>query len=119
MNDHNARQSVLICAVIALAAVSLAACGGEKKEVLNRESFQAVVGDWPLTVSSATVACGQKNRESLGVEVNGNVYALNGTGKTFEGWDELKPIWAPDPSTGGFVPVSDLLNYVSGYCARQ
>ena len=108
-----------MCAVIGLAAISLTACGGDKKEVLNRESFQAVVGDWPLTVSSATIACGEKNSESLGVEVNGTIYALNGTAETFEGWKDLHAIWAPDPSTGAFVPSGDLLDYVSGYCARQ
>jgi hypothetical protein len=47
-----------------------------------------VVGIGPLTVNDATVVCGTKNKNSVGVEVNGKKYVLNGTAKTFGNWPQ-------------------------------
>lgn len=96
--------------------IGVAACGGGSDDGITKSTFK---GDWPLTVDSATIACGAKNKQSVGVKVNGTTYALNGTAKTFEKWPGLEPVWAPDPSTGASVSVGDLIDYGQEYCAKK
>lgn len=104
---------------LAIIGSSVSGCGSGDTEV-KRDSFEAIVGDWPLTVDSAVVACGVRNKLSVGVTVNGKKYALNGTAKTFEGWSPLDAIWAPNPEIpGSKVNVGDLIDYAARKCAEQ
>lgn len=102
---------------VVLAFGVLVACGGGSDDAtVSKASFK---GDWPLTVNTASIACGVKNKQSVGVKVNGTTYALNGTAKTWEKWPGLEPVWAPDPSTGASVSVGDLIEYAQQYCAGK
>lgn len=112
-----------IAAVVTL-VLTLTACGGKddsgpkRLDTLHQESFETIVGTWPLTVNEATPVCGTQNPSSLGVEVGGITYALNGTGKTWEHWKDLHAIWAPDPTIpGAYINEGDLLDYVRRHCA--
>lgn len=101
---------------IGILVVGLSACGGGSHDAISKSTFK---GDWPLTVDSATIACGVKNKQSVGVTVNRTTYALNGTAKTFEKWPGLEPVWAPDAATGANVSVGDLINYAQEFCAKN
>lgn len=108
---------------VVIATALIAGCGnaensGTKQlDTLHKESFEAIVGIWPLTVDEATPVCGTKNAKSLGVEVAGVTYALNGTGETWEHWRDLHEIWAPDPTIpGAYLNEDDLLDFVQRRC---
>jgi hypothetical protein len=91
--------------------------GGRQLPTLHRASFQAIVGTWPFTVDEATPVQGARNPWSIGVVVNGVIYALNGTGKTWEHWADLRPIWADNPNIAGTkLSTTDLINYITARC---
>jgi len=82
---------------------------------ISKSTFK---GTWPLTVNSATIVCGSKSQESVGVESGGTTYALNGPGKTFEQWPWVDAIWAanPDPNSGPKITLGDLTDYARAKC---
>lgn len=86
---------------------------------LTRDGFNLIVGTWPLKVDKVTPVCG-KHVDTIGVEYNGIIYALNGTAKTWEHWTDLHPIWANDPTFPSIkIDESDLLNYVMLRCENK
>ena len=111
------RLALTIALLLALTGCSGDDSGPKTLDTLHRDSFEAIVGTWPLTVDEAIPVCGTKNPQSLGVKVGGTTYALNGTGKTWEGWADLHAIWAPDPNIpGGYLNEGDLLDFVAQRC---
>lgn len=96
--------------------LGLVACGSTGDATVERTSFK---GEWPLTTDSAIVTCGSKNKQSVGVIVNGTTYALNGTARTSENWPALDPVWAPNLATGARVSVGDLIEYAHQHCASK
>jgi len=108
--------------VVAALAVVLTACGSggtsgpRQLDTLHEESFEAIIGTWPLTVDEATPVCG-KTPGAVGIETGGTTYALNGTAETHEHWPALDPIWADNPAIpGAKMPTSDLLDFVQRRC---
>ena len=99
--------------------VSCSSSSGSQSSSLtvSRKSF---AGDWPLLSDDATVVCGKQDSISVGVNVNGKTYALNGTAKANEGWPGLRPVWASNPIVEGLkVSVGDLLDYAAEKCANK
>lgn len=110
--------------MVAAVAIALGGCGttgqnakAKSLDMLHKDSFEAIIGIWPLTVDEAKPVCGRNNPNSLGVIANGRAYALNGTAQTWEHWADLHEIWAPDPDIpGGYLNESDLLDFVRARC---
>ena len=100
------------------APVSAVAPPRKKLDTLHKESFEFIVGTWPLTADEATPVCGARNPNSVGVEVAGVAYALNGAAETWEHWRDLHEVWAPNPEIpGAYMYEGDLLDFVQRHCA--
>jgi len=64
---------------------------------VSRSSY---VGEWPLTVDSATIGCDGHNPW---VRLGATFYALDGSGK-MAGYTDIDPIWAYDANGDGLKP---------------
>lgn len=60
---------------------------------MERKVRRLDVGDewWPFTVEAGTLRC---DRGAVTFEVEGTVYALNGTAQAMRMGEEIDPIWA-------------------------
>lgn len=67
---------------------------GSRTRNVSRASY---VGEWPLTVESATIGCDGSNPW---VRLGADFYALNGTGRG-GGYKDIDPIWAYDSNGDG------------------
>lgn len=94
------------CAALTL----LAGCGGSSGPK-SREISRADLGDqWPLTVESGTLHCnGGDGVGEVYLTVDGVNYAINGNAKGTGRYQDVTPIWADDPGTGGLKKGIDHL----------
>lgn len=85
--------------LVGVLALALTACGGSDT---GDDSSTITVSasdfgdEWPLTVDSGTLRCEPPSAVVFETD-DGREYAVNGMAAT-NGYDEIEPIWAEDPS---------------------
>lgn len=101
-------KAFLLVVVAAIVVVGLTGCGttssgSSSGQQVSREDYG---GAWPLTVDSGTLRCESPAGESFGAvtftsDEDGTTYWVNGTAGNIaeeKGWQEIRPIWADDPT---------------------
>jgi hypothetical protein len=100
----------------------LASCSNESKTDkgvrITRSELQE---EWPLTVDSGYVYCGEFGKSAI-FSHNGTEYALNGTAEVaaekeaFPDYKEIRPIWADDPGMAGKKSLGPLIDLALKQC---
>jgi Protein of unknown function (DUF2511) len=90
--------------VLAALPLALAACGGASGSGHSRYVSRSQYGSsWPLKVSKGTLGCTDPDEVTF-TKPNGAVYWVNGLAgdaASENGWLNIRPIWANDPTTPG------------------
>jgi hypothetical protein len=73
--------------------------------------------EWPLTVPYAVVRCKNITAGGMNLDVvtldapDGTRYAVNGTAQDHTSYQDIDPIWAPDPNVVGLkIDISPIIN---------
>lgn len=110
IRDLPFRQVVLVT-TLTLAGLISTSCGSSTSQpppgkVVSKADYGE---QWPLTVPSGTLRC--SGAGAVTIEVDGTVYAVNGTAMGLKRWPDVEKIWAPDPKTEGLkISIGGLIS---------
>jgi hypothetical protein len=104
----------MMCAALVVVGCGDGGAPGNERTVTRAEMGEA----WPLTVDEGTLRCdGAKGVGAATIEVDGEVYALNGTAKSRKAGVNLTPVWAKDPTIpGAYKPIGPLIQEALKLC---
>ena len=115
---------VVVASLVALAALNLSACGASpsgtapNERIVSREDYGSA---WPLTVESGTLRCEGAGAVTFTSDDDGTTYWINGlAGGSAEdrGWEEVRAIWADDPTTPGLkIYIGSLIDDGLALCS--
>lgn len=82
--------------------------GSTQSSDVDRETYQALGLEWPLTVEAGTLNC---SGGAVTFETDGTRYAVNGTARATGDYPDIAPIWAPTPGGLGLKKnIGDLID---------